>query len=68
MTLLVALLAARVAIFNTQVNLLQQEIELARLDTQSLKQQLEAERILNARQLVNSTSQEKPQPAAPAKP
>jgi len=61
MMLLTALFAARVATLNTQVVYLSQEAELDRLEAQSLKQQLEAERILNARQLADLANKEKNQ-------
>ncbi len=68
MLLLTAFFAARVATLNTQVVYLKQEAELARLESQSLKQQLEAERILNARQLANLANQEKGQTSSSATP
>jgi len=59
MTMLAAFLAARIVAFNTQISLLKDDAELARLEAQSLKQQLEAERILNARQLADLANKEK---------
>lgn len=61
MVLLTALFAARVATLNTQVVYLRQEAELARLEAQSLHHQLEAERILNTRQLADLANKDKSQ-------
>jgi len=54
---LAMLLAARIGAYTTQVKVLQSEVELAQLETQSLHQQLEAERIVNARQIANLKAQ-----------
>jgi len=56
-TFLAVLLAGRILAYTTQVKVLQSESELARMETQSLHQQLEAERIVTARQIANLKAQ-----------
>jgi hypothetical protein len=61
-TFLAVLLAGRILAYTTQVKVLQSESELAQLETQSLRQQLEAERIVTARQIANLKAQPSVEP------